>query len=137
MDMSRLIKRWLTDERLRTEHCGRYVGVIDNVTMEMINNRFKGAKVQEPVIRFADGLLLVPNQGMRKALIALFGEETDGWRGQRVRIRRQVVTFTDRKTGEMKVRYEKVAEDPDVVPFSADPFTRTGEFTDLATEKIS
>ena len=110
--MSRHIRKWLTDEVLRTEFDGAYVGTIADVTLERMNNRFKGAHVEEPTIRFADDLLLVPNQRMRRTLVALFGHETDTWRGQRIRIRRQAIEFTDKKTGEGKIRFEKRAEDP-------------------------
>jgi len=111
--MSKLIRRWLTDDLLRTEFSGLYLGTIADVSIMSLNHKFKGAKVDEPTIRFADDLLLVPNQRMRRDLIALFGAETDDWRGQRIRIRRQGISHTDKRTGEVRLRFEKRAEDPD------------------------
>ena len=134
MDMRKHVGRFLSDDRLRLEFDGRYVGEIADVKMETVRDRFRAALVTQPTIHFTDGNKLIPNQHMRRELIALFGYETDDWRGRRVRVRRQAVEFTDRKTGEIKTRYEKHAEDPsDSRPTV--PFAPGGEFSDVDAQE--
>jgi hypothetical protein len=117
MDMTKHVSRYLTDAMLRALG-GRYVGVIADVTMERLNDKFRGRKVDEPVIRFADNVLLSPNQTMRKALIARFGGDTDGWRGKQIAIVRHVLgERTDVTTGEVVQRAEKRL---DAVPVAAE-----------------
>lgn len=128
--MAKLIRRWLTDERLRTEFSGRYTGTIADVTMEVIHNKFCGAKVSEPVIRFDDGIVIVPNQRMRQALVDLLGPETDHWRGCRIAIHRQAIEYADRQTGEVKVRFEKRAEAAEAVRPARSPFERGDAVSD-------
>jgi hypothetical protein len=126
MDMDRFIRQWLTDDRLRLDFNGRYIGTIADVTVERVNNRFAGAKVDEPTIRFADNVLLIPNQKMRVALRELFGRDSKNWIGQRVCIWRQAVSFTDRVTGEKRLRYEKRASAVEAVPETHPPFEAGG-----------
>src|SRR5687767_8437616 len=102
--MTKTLRRFLTDERLRAEFDGVYTGVIADVQMMEVNNGWEGKKVTEPAIRFIDGLLLIPNQRMRRELISWFGSESDNWHGLTIRVRRVAIEYTERKTKERKVR---------------------------------
>jgi len=81
--MLRHLPKFLDTTTLR-DMGGQYVGRIQDVIEERINNRFKGQKGLEPIIVFGDGWRLIPNITQRKALIAMFGRETDEWVGREI-----------------------------------------------------
>ena len=105
MDMRTTLPRWLKNDDVK-ECGGTYTGTVDSVVVRQVRNKFTTETVDEPVITFADGYKLVPNVGMRRDLMDLFGHETDDWCGREitVKLREQV----SRRTGE--VRWEKVVE---------------------------
>ena len=105
MDMRRYLKRFLNEESLKRMN-GRYDGVIAQVVEEPIRNKFIASKQLEPIIKFEDGWLLIPNNSNRKALIEMFGPETSAWIGQRIVVFRHPVTRTT-KSGCTTTRYEK------------------------------
>lgn len=129
--MSKLVRRWLNDDRLRTEYGGRYTGTIADVALLPMRNKFRrGAESTEPTIHFADGELLVPNQRMRADLVAWLGAESDHWRGTRIVVYRQAIQYTDRDTGAVKVRYEKRAERAETARVVRPAFERGAAWAD-------
>ncbi len=123
MDMRRHLKHWLNDSELQ-EMGGAYEGVIAEVVEEQVRNRFTTQREVQPVIVFLDGWRIVPNIGMRRTLVEMFGPETDDWVERRIRIvrRRVARTSTD---GEMRERYEKAVECLDTP--ASEPETTTSE----------
>jgi len=112
MDMARHLRKWLNDTTLR-ELGDMYEGHIADVTEELIRNRFRyNTKTLEPVITFEDGWLLLPNIGQRKALIEMFGSDTDMWIGRSLQVFRARIERTDAKTGLVKISYEKRVAQP-------------------------
>jgi hypothetical protein len=103
MDMQKHLRRWLNDAELRRLDDGRYEGRIERVVEEPIRNRFTATKQLEPVIYFEDGLRLIPNIGMRRALIEFWGPNTENWIGRPLVVFR--ASITDPQTG--KTRWEK------------------------------
>lgn len=103
VDMSRHLRRWLNDATLRRDFSGRYEGVIASVHEELIRNRFTAVKQVEPVITFDDGWRLIPNIGMRRALIEFYGANTDDWIGRRIVVFRSETRDTKAGT----TRWEK------------------------------
>ena len=123
MDMTRHLKRWLNNAEL-VRRGDTYEGVIASVTEEEVRNRFTAQRELHPIIDFADGWRLIPNLTMRRALVELFGPETDSWTGRRIKIVRRCISRTD--TGE---RYGKavICEDRHAYesPRSASSIVRT------------
>ena len=106
--MRRHLKRWLDNsELLKTG--GSYDGIIADVVEETVRNRYTAQRQIEPVIVFTDGWRLIPNIGMRRALVEMLGEETDDWVGVRIRVflRRVVPKNGD---GETREKYNKFVE---------------------------
>jgi hypothetical protein len=104
--MSRHLRRWLNDQVLR-EMGDTYQGRIVSVTEETIKNRYKAHQKQlEPVITFEDGWRLIPNITQRKALIEIFGSETDGWIGCEVIVFRHRTQKVDSE-GVTREKFEK------------------------------
>jgi hypothetical protein len=85
--MTKHIRRWLTNTRLREEFDGVYTGEIADVTLEIVHNKFRGRKVEEPVLRFTDGVFWIPPQRARRVLVDLLGAESDRWVGCRICVR--------------------------------------------------
>jgi hypothetical protein len=123
MDMTRHLRRWLNDgELVRMD--GSYTGLIAGVTEERIRNRYTAVKQLEPVITFDDGWRLVPNIGMRRALIEMLGAETNNWIGHAIRVYRHRVQKNDGTT-----KWEKRvmrAEGCSVASSPADPAMAVG-----------
>ena len=88
VDMRKTLRRWLTVKVLNA-HGGAYTGTVKNVAEEQIRNPFTMKMVDRPVITFTDGYRIVPNDGMKEALIDAFGYESDNWRGRQITIRLQ------------------------------------------------
>jgi hypothetical protein len=116
MDMTRHLRRWLNDKELK-QMGGRYEGVVVAIREEKVRNRFTAQQEVQPVIKFDDGWLLIPNLGMRRALIEIFGAETNNWIGHRISVCRRRVERRDRLTGEVREKFEKFV-------YVVDPFTR-------------
>jgi hypothetical protein len=111
MDMTRHLTKWLNDDALRLfGDC--YEGVIDNVVEQWIRNRFTAERELQPVIRFDDGWSLIPNVSQRRALVAMWGAESDEWRGRRLQVYRHRKERVDETTGAVKVTYEKRVRQP-------------------------
>ncbi len=112
--MRRHLKRWLNDREL-LQMGGSYEGIVAEVVEELVRNRYTAQRELQPVIVFRDGWRLIPNIGMRRALVEMFGPETDDWVDRRLTVfrRRMVRKSAD---GEMRERYEKAVEcvDPHV-----------------------
>ena len=105
MDIRRHLKRWLNDGELQ-EMGGSYEGTIADVVEEQVRNRFTTRREVQPVIVFYDGWRLIPNIGMRRALVEMFGPETNDWVDRRIRVfRRRMVQ--EKAGGEVPERYEK------------------------------
>jgi len=85
MDMRRHLRRSLNVPDLQGLG-GCYEGRIADVTEQEVRNRFTTKKEKQPVIVFEDGYHIIPNFGMRRALVERFGSETELWRGERLRI---------------------------------------------------
>src|SRR5688572_9308891 len=105
--MSRHLRRWLNDKALNEHFDGAYEGRIAGVGEEIIRNRFTGQKQLEPVITFEDGWRLLPNISQRRALIELFGAETNDWIGCELVVFRHQNQKIDPKTGLTKLSWEK------------------------------
>ena len=104
--MRTTLPKWLTNDAIDARG-GSYTGTVENVAMRQVRNKFTAEDVDEPVITFADGYTLVPNIGMRRVLMAAFGDETDEWCDQKITVRlREVVS---KRSGE--VRLVKVVAD--------------------------
>jgi hypothetical protein len=84
-----------------------YEGVIASVAEQVVRNPFSAQRERQPVIAFADGWRLIPNLGMRAALIEMLGPETDAWVGRRIQVFRRRVERIDRTTGEVRVVFVK------------------------------
>jgi hypothetical protein len=106
MDMTRHLARWLNNDVLR-QMGDTYDGRIGDVVEQTIRNRWTGEKQLEPVIRFEDGWSLIPNLSQRRALIELFGPESDNWIGRRLQVYRHRIDRTDEATGRVRTIYEK------------------------------
>lgn len=104
MDMTRFLKHLLNDREL-ARMGGRYEGRIVGVTVESMRNKFRFTTGEEPVIVFEDGWRLVPNYGMRLALIQTFGDESDGWIGRSIIVYRHKVEKTNAQVGEIAGRW--------------------------------
>ena len=106
--MRRHLKHCLTNGDLE-QMGGEYEGVISEVIEEVMRNPYTTERQPQPVILFPDGQRIVPNIGMRQALIDGFGSETDHWVGRRVRIflRPMVRKNTNGNGGQ---RFEKAVE---------------------------
>ena len=102
MDMRTTLPRWLKNEVLE-ELGGTYTGTVESVAVRQIRNPFTTENVDEPVVTFADGYKLVPNIGMRRDLMAMFGHETDDWCGREITVRLQKVVLKEGKVRWMKV----------------------------------
>jgi hypothetical protein len=111
MDMKRYLRRWLTDAELRRLG-DRYEGVIAEILEERLRNRFTGTKEAQPVIVFDDGYRLVPNLGMRQALIEFWGRESADWTGRRLIVFRRAVEQRG-ADGETKTTYQRAVMRPD------------------------
>ena len=108
MDMRRHLKHCLTNGDLE-QMGGKYEGVIAEVIEEVMRNAYTTERRTQPVILFPDGQRIVPNIGMRQALINGFGSETDHWVGRRIRIfLRPMVRKTTNGNGGQ--RFEKAVE---------------------------
>lgn len=99
MDMGRHLHRWLNDKALSQQFGDVYEGRIAAVGEQVIRNRFTAQKQLEPVIRFDDHWCLIPNISQRRALIELWGPETDDWIGRRLPSRRSCCCSTLRRAG--------------------------------------
>jgi hypothetical protein len=105
VDMRRHVPRYLNNLTLETLG-DVYQGVIATVVETEIKNKFRrGAAQIEPVVIFEDGWWLVPNIRMRRALVEMFGWETEDWVGRCVIVSRERVI--NEKTGEQTDRWEK------------------------------
>jgi hypothetical protein len=112
MDMTRHLKRWLTDKAL-AELGGEFEGVIADVSEELIRNRFTAKRSAEVVVTFDDGgFRLVLNKTVLTKFIAWFGPESNDWIGRRVRVFRRRVEMPNQK-GELRSRWQRdvVCED--------------------------
>ena len=97
--MRTTIPAWLNNEVI--EECGgSYSGTVESVTMRQVRNPYTTEIVDEPVITFTDGHKLIPNIGMRRDLIAMFGHETDDWCSRVITVRLQEVV--SKRTGEVR-----------------------------------
>lgn len=105
--MTRHLRRWLNDKALNEHFDGEYEGRIADVTEEIIRNRFTGLKQLEPVVIFEDGWRLLPNINQRRALIELFGADTEDWRGSVLVVYRHCNQKIDAETGLTKMAWEK------------------------------
>ncbi len=104
--MRATLPRWLKNDVLE-ERGGTYTGTVESVGMRQIRNPFTTEIVDEPVITFGDGYKLVPNVGMRRDLMDMFGHETDDWCGREITV--SLSKVVSRRTGE--VRWVKVVGD--------------------------
>ena len=111
MDMTRHLRRWLNDKVLR-EMGDTYQGRIVAVAEETIRNKFTAQRQLEPVITFEDGWRLLPNISQRRALIEMFGPETNDWIGCELVVYRHYIPKIDSKTGLTKDTYEKCVRLP-------------------------
>jgi hypothetical protein len=107
VDMTRHLRRWLNDKALSEQFGDTYEGRIADVVEQTIRNRFTAEKQLEPVIRFEDGWCLIPNISQRRALVAMWGSETNDWVGRRLQVYRHRKERTDEATGRLRVTYEK------------------------------
>jgi len=116
--MSRHLRRWLNGTALRKMN-DRYEGLIGEVLEERLRNRFTATKELQPVIVFDDGWRLVPNIGMRRALIEFFGPDSEDWIGNRVVVFQHRVEQVDPATGEAREVWQKAVmrADADVSVF--------------------
>lgn len=114
MDMRRHLHKWLNNDTLR-EMGDHYEGRIRDVVEEKLNNRFKGKKALEPVITFEDGWRLCPNISQRRALVELWGPDTEEWLGRRLTVYRQRIERPG-ADGLTRITYEKRVALPAPVP---------------------
>ena len=131
MDMRRHLKRRMTNRDLE-QMGGNYDGVIADVVLEEMRNRFKAKREEHPVIAFEDGWQLVPNLGIRKDLVHSLGSESDNWIGASIRIFLRPMTRSN-GSGDGKQRREKAVECLDA-PAAA---PETTERKELAADEIT
>ena len=106
MDMRKTLPQQITNDELKRRG-GSYTGIVRDVVVKNTWNKYTREKVEQPHITFTDGYTLVPNMGIRRALIAEFGYESDGWRGKEITV--YLEKFTSKSSGE--VRWEKCVVD--------------------------
>lgn len=109
--MTRHLRRWLNDKTLR-EKGDVYEGRIADVAEEQVRNKFKGTRQLEPVITFEDGWRLLPNITQRRALIELFGPDTEDWIGQPLVVFRHYTQTINPKTGLVREAWQKAVKRP-------------------------
>lgn len=99
---------WLNVPEL-TRRGDAYIGVIVSVAAVTVRNPYTCRKEVKPVIEFDDGQKLLPNVGMLRTLMALYGPESDAWVGKRLRVFQVLspVQRVDKKTGEVVRTYER------------------------------
>jgi hypothetical protein len=97
MDMSRHLRKWLTERALAEQLGDEYEGVVAAASEETIRNRFTGQREQVPVVTFGDGWRLVLNKTILQKFIVWFGAESDNWVGRRVRVYRRQVEIANAK----------------------------------------
>jgi len=115
--MRRHTHRYLNATSLREHFNEVYDGRIDAVTEELIHDQWAGENHREPVITFTDGWRLIPNINQRKALMALFGFDTEEWlgkvitvflhpidKGGRTRFEKRVCAVTEEREREFNYR---------------------------------
>ena len=85
MDMRQHINRGMTNGDLE-QMDGAYAGVIADVVLEEMRNKYTAKYEKNPVIVFEDGWRLVLNFGIRRDLIDSLGSESDNWIGASIRI---------------------------------------------------
>ena len=61
--MSKTLPRWLTNDVLQ-ERGGSYTGIVNNLALKPVRNKFTTETVEEPVMTFTDGYKLIPNIAM-------------------------------------------------------------------------
>jgi hypothetical protein len=111
MDMTHFLHRSLTNTELMQRVDRRYEGRIVQVCADKVFNKFKLTKEEVvPVIQFDDGWDWIPNRGARRALVAAWGAETDGWIGRRLRVQLVTVARTEKISGRLVERFEKEVE---------------------------
>jgi hypothetical protein len=111
--MRRHLATWVNDllfERLG----GPLEAGIVSVTEQMVRNRFTAQRELQPVIALDSGHRWIPNITARRALIEMFGAETDNWIGRRIAISRRRVERVNRETGESRETWVKVVTCADV-----------------------
>jgi hypothetical protein len=110
---------------------GAYAGVIADVVLEEMRNKYTAKYEKNPVIVFEDGWRIVLNKGMRKDLLHSLGSESDNWIGASIRIFLRPMT---RKvgSGDGKQRLEKAAEC--LKPAAAEP--ETAERKELTADEV-
>ena len=109
MDMTQFDVRALTNTTLLEHFAGHYVGTIDHVELDEVNNRFLGEKVKVPVLYFEDGWQWIPNASARKALKASMGTESDRYVGAVVEVALEDGPMkTNPATGQREETYVKV-----------------------------
>jgi hypothetical protein len=113
MDMRRHVATWINDALL-VRLGGSYEGVISGVVEQLVRNRYTAQRERHPVIEFNDGHRLVPNTGMRRALIEMFGPHTEHWCGRKIVVTRRQVERTNSDTGKVTAAWEKVVSCPDI-----------------------
>ena len=97
--MGTTIPAWLNNEVIE-ERGGSYSGTVESVSMRQVRNPYTTEVVNEPVITFTDCYKLIPNIGMRRDLIAMFGHETNDWCGRGITVAlREVVS---KRAGEVR-----------------------------------
>jgi hypothetical protein len=128
--MRRHLKRRMNNSDLE-QMGGQYEGVVVNVVLEEMRNRYTVKREEHPVIVFEDGWRIVPNLGMRRALINSVGPESDDWIGGRVRI--FLRPMARKHGGDGPQRFEKAVEC--LAPQTANPPPTERE--ELAAAEIS
>jgi hypothetical protein len=108
VDMRRHLNRRMTNGDLE-QMGGDYEGVIAEVVMEDMRNRYTSKREEHPVIVFEDGWRIVPNIGIRQALINSLKAESDDWIGGRIRIFLRPMPRKD-GSGDGPQRFEKAVE---------------------------
>ena len=113
MDMRRHVPTWINNKVLVCLG-GEYECTIADAIEQEVRNPFTARRERQPVIVFDDGYRCIPNVGMRRSLMELFGPHTEKWIGRRIVISRRRVERINRETGETTESWQKVVSCPDV-----------------------
>lgn len=111
MDMTRFLRRSLTNEVLQDRQGMSYEGRVARVVEQRVFNKYKYTKDEHVLVfEFDDGWTWIPNQRALKDLTAALGTDSDAVVGRRIRVFLKAHTRTETGSGRAVEKLEKFVE---------------------------
>jgi hypothetical protein len=109
VDVSHLMtSEYLSNAALQQQ---AFVGVIEDANEDEVFHRWTGTRKPVIVVTFVDSpVRWIPNGANLRTLVALWGSESDAWKGKRIVVSLRKIEHKNKKTGEVAVRYERIVE---------------------------